>query len=700
MAEAHTDERVRRLARVAAGLILTLAAGVRLANPPEHFRDGRLIPADADSAMHVRRAYAWATEAPWPSVVDPFLGFPDGAALHWSPGWSAALGAFGWLVSFGRPGTTAFDVGVAIFPLLVGVITVGLAMRLADRLWGTRAGLIAGLVAALVPQHVAATQFARPDHNAAEAFFLVALAAEASRGRPRTWAIGLLVAGVCLAWVGGFAYAAIAAMALLIAALISPGERPLERAGVRGLLLGAALLAPIAVKNGFDAGQPFNYAFLSAFQPAWVAAVAAGSAWILGVVHRPAWRKRLLIGGGLVLAAAAVVVGPVAVDGVRQWLVRENPWLATVQEMNPILKGPFWEPSSWSVGWLVLGRAYPFLPLGIGWLGWLAWRRRREGRVALAASTAALFCALIAWILTHLQVRFGWTLAPLIGVVVGGVLARVPYGLALALLLFVGDRPTLEASYLNPKTRQNRTPWTFDAYHWLRDASPPVTAEAPEWGVLGRWWHGHWITVVGDRPQYIGHFGNYAGGIERYHETQAMLDGDADALTALMDRERLRYLLVEATELLPLDGPLRRLQYAGGAGGGHPANGGLRAAFASRPDPGLKSAVLPGAWIYERVPGAVVQGRGEPGEAVTVSLPVFYTGEWHLWQARAVVGADGAWAARVPYWTRADGDVPTGESITVAIGERSFGFQLPEAAVREGALIQLGGTPGEPPSDL
>jgi len=689
LSEAPTEDRVRRLSRVAAGLILALAAGVRLANPPAHFRAGRLIPADADSAMHLRRAEAWATEL-WPSVMDPFLGFPDGAALHWSPGWSAALGAFGWLVSGGNPGSTAFDVGVAAFPVLVGVITVWLAMRLADRVWGTRAGLTAGLVAALVPQHVAATQFARPDHNAAEAFFLIALAAEASRDRPRTWSLGLLVAGVCLAWVGGFAYAAIAAMALLIAALVSPGERPFERAGVRGLLLGAGLLAPIAVANGLDAGQPFNYAFLSAFQPTWVAAVAAGSAWILGVVYRPAWRRRLLIGGGLVLAAAAVVVGPVAVDGVRQWLVRENPWLATVQEMTPILKGPLWEPSSWSVGWLVLGRAYPFLPLGVAWLAWRAWRGRAADRRGLAGALAILFCALIAWALTHLQVRFGWTLAPLLAVVVGGVLARVPYAAAVALLLFGNDPVTLEAAYLNPKARQYRTPWTFQAYHWLRDASPPVSAEAPEWGVLGRWWHGHWITVVGGRPQYIGHFGNYAGGIERYHETQGMLDGDGESLAALMERERLRYLIVEATELLGLEGPLSRLQFAGGAGGEHPAIGGLRAAFVSLPDPGVQATHLPGAWIYERVPGALVMGRGEPGQEASLTLLVFHTREWRRWRTHAVVGEDGVWSARVPYWTDAEGDVPTGEQILVAIGERSIGFELSEAAVREGARVRLG----------
>jgi hypothetical protein len=673
--------------RLAAVLVLALAAMTRFSAAPLHFRDGRLIPADADSAMHLRRAILWVEQAPWPPVRDPFLAFPDGAPMPWSPGWSAALGAFGALLSGGDTGSPLFHLGVALWPLLVGVATVAVAMGAAGRLWGARAGLTAGVCAALTPQLVAATQFARLDHNGAEAFFLVAFAAEASRTRPRRWAVALLTAGACLGWVGGFVYVTIGAFALMVAALMDPGQRPFERAGIGGLLAGAALLAPVAALNGVDAGAPFSYATLSAFHPVFIAAITGGSAWLLAVVHRPALRRRLLVAGAVAGTVGAVAVGPVVADGVRQWLVKENPWLATIQEMNPILKGPAWQPASWAIAARVLGWAYPFAPLLGLWLAWREWRARGRGAAGVAA---VLICAWACWALTHLQVRFGWTLAPLLGVLVGGALSTVPLAPALALLLFAQPPAVLEAAWLNPRTRQNRVPWNFQVYQWLREGTPPVDRDRPEYGVLSTWDHGHWITAIGERPQYMGHFGNYAGGLDRYLFTEGMLAGEPAALLAAMDADRLQYLVVDAEELMASDGPLRQLMVAGSAGARNPAVPGLRAAFASLPDPGVPYEGVPGAWVYERVAGAVVSGRGAPGEAVELTLPLFYSGAWRAWRYQGEVDADGRWRARLPYWTGDQGWVPTGERYEAHVGERAFSFPLPEDAVRAGAEVALG----------
>ena len=170
--------------RAGALAVLGLATAVRLSAPGTHFHADRLVPADADAAMHTRRALAWVEQFPWPPLHDPFLGFPEGAIFPWSPGWDAALGLFAWILGgFGTNGL-GFQVGLALFPLVVGVLTVAVVLRGARRLFGEPAALAAGLIVALAPQHVAATQWGRPDHSGAEGLFVAGLLLALATERP------------------------------------------------------------------------------------------------------------------------------------------------------------------------------------------------------------------------------------------------------------------------------------------------------------------------------------------------------------------------------------------------------------------------------------------------------------------------------------------------------------------------------------
>ena len=121
-------------ARVSALAVLALAATVRLSTPAAHFRDGRLVPVDGDAAYHVRRAASFFDGGlPLPSVFDPFLAFPQGATVPWAPGWDAALALFAWLCGGLSHETVGYQVGLALFPLVVGVATVAVTMELGRR---------------------------------------------------------------------------------------------------------------------------------------------------------------------------------------------------------------------------------------------------------------------------------------------------------------------------------------------------------------------------------------------------------------------------------------------------------------------------------------------------------------------------------------------------------------------------------------
>ena len=663
------SERIWRPGIVA---VLLLAVLTRLSSPSVHFRELVLVPRDGDSAYHLRRVMSFFEHPPWPCTWDAFLGFPQGAPVPWAPGWDAYLALLAWVFGGFSTEGLGFQVGLAMGGMLVGVITCGLAAMLGRHLFGDWAGLAAGVMLALSPMHVAATQFACLDHNPAEGLFLIGMTYEATRERSRWWVIGLLVAGACLAWVGGLLYAGLGMGALCLMGLLREGAPPWETIG--GMAFGAVLLAPPAVAMGVAQGTPFTYAWLSGFHPAMVAVLTVGAAWLFALKAWP--ERRAGVGGvGVVLGlVGGVALAPSVYTGLTEWLLTEDPWLDTVQEMQPFLSNGLLAKKTWQRMVIVLSWAAPVFPLI---LGWHAWKARRDVRlvplVAIGAGTTVLLL---------LQVRFGWTLAPLLAVAVAGVLAALPVrawmAVPIAFVLNLHSPDVMQSAWVNPKARQTQRPHRFEAYHWLRENTPEVSGEAPEYGVLSTWDHGHWISGVAERPEYIGHFGTYAGGVPRYEATQAMYDGDEDAIVEMMDRDRLRYLVVEGQEL---EG--RRMMPL--LFGGSLVATRLRGVFASSLSTQHRA---PGAWVYERVEGALLTGFAQ--ETVTAEVMLQVAGHSSPWRTQAVPGPDGAFSLRVPYWNGDAGAVGTAAVTSIYVGLAEVAqVELTEEDVRSGAHYEV-----------
>jgi hypothetical protein len=104
----------------------------------------------------------------------------------------------------------------------------------------------------------------------------------------------------------------------------------------------------------------------------------------------------------------------------------------------------------------------------------------------------------------------------------------------------------------------------------------------------------------------------------------------------------------------------------------------------------LPSGVPPCGWIWEHVPGAVVEARGAPGESLRVTLEVSYPGRERrlIWTREEACGDDGLARVRVPYCT----DAPNGDGVTVgparwSLAGASGAVDIPERAVLAGGTI-------------
>jgi hypothetical protein len=265
------------------------------------------------------------------------------------------------------------------------------------------------------------------------------------------------------------------------------------------------------------------------------------------------------------------------------------------------------------------------------------------------------------------------------------------------------------------------------ACEWLRRNAP----REPEQAVLAMWTFGHAIEWAGF-PSVATNFGSYVGEGGFRAAPRFLMSEDPDAADTLLAERRARWVLIDSSlpatlnTLIPLGAPeLReryvtpgsehgggvkpewcltlgaRLMFDGGVCG--PLGAGARPLDRLRlvwvsplrdPERTLRSPndFAPAAWLWERVAGAVVEARGEPGDELALELRVRFprANRELTWSDRTRAGADGIARLRVPYAT----DVPNGEGRVDGEARWSFGrhrgsVAIPERAVGGGETLAL-----------
>jgi asparagine N-glycosylation enzyme membrane subunit Stt3 len=716
------ERRARVGFAVAAAGVLALAALVRVLRWREALWGPEVVPFDGDSLYHLRRSLDVAAGRGLPTF-DPEINWPYGGPVPWAPGFDLLGGAVARLA--GGADSRSGAIAVAIVPVVLGVVAVGLAMAVAARASPAAsrrpAAITAGLLAALGPQAIFCSRFGLTDHHVLEAALVASLALWTQLGldgRPRgvrfELAGALIGAGGVLCFTGAPIYVALAAVPLAIAALLAPAPAAGRRLapGAAGLLAGGALAALASIPLVASQGRAVSFAFPSYLQPALVALAGAGVA-LAGLAARAgAVPRRALALAGLLAAAigaAALVPGLLTQvrDGVHGWLLAKDPWLATVEEFQPV-----WSPVAGvrrvHTLWGLAGFTLPALAPVAAWATW------REGR---ARAAALLFQALAMAGLAVLQLRFGRPATPVLaaagGVALAALAARFPVrrslalalAPALALTVLLADRATWRATAAAPLDKGDAT---VAAALDLRARAPDESSP----GVLAPWDMGHEMNVLGRRPVVANGFGSYldAAGYEEVRRAYTLPEGE---LVAWMERRRVGFVVAGLTtfygrvpgpgtgtpltaqgdqgalDAVYLRGVPLSAAILGGSGipdAGVPHLTRLMPRFAS-----LQTAVelpfpVPVLWTFEAVRGARLHGRAPAGARVVLEVDLVERGRRHVWRAWTVAGADGRYALVVPLPT---GLVePTLSTSPVARLRAATGaaiaIAVPEAAVRGG----------------
>lgn len=730
---------------LAAALVLAaVALAARVAMRARVFQGGEVVPVEEDGFYHLRRIARTFADFPAVPTTDPLMGWPRGAPCPWPEGFDLLAAASARAVGCSSRGCA--EVVAAWFPAALGVAVVvgafALTARLLDGAPGARGGgFLAGLFVALAPQSVATSLVGRVDHHVAEQATALALLAWCA-GRPRAdapareaWrfeAFGAVALGLGVwCFSGSVLYAALAAAVLALRALTEElaGRRSLAGLGAASFLAAAAFTAWRVGPAVRSHGRALDYLFPSYLHPALlgVAGVAIGCAGLIarGVAARSgdapwvrfARRVAPLVGLGAAALGIGVLLAPSAwagvVAGLRRWLSHEDPWMDAIAESQPVFRGvPL--RAGLRVVYTGFGAAGFAVPIAVAAASAHLWRVRRGA----AAPLAVMSTGLIALFLT--QMRFGRVLIPVAGVALGVTALALASRLRAFAPRAAPWAPWALAALMlvDPRART-----------WFR-AHPAGVAEevlaarfirrasAPGDGVLTTWPDGHVVMQVAERPVIVCGFGSYVTPETFWAAERAWLR-DEENLEAVLAPREVRWVMagVEhfggsvADPALPpalaqrRDGTrgfnqafYRRLPMAAltTGGGGAPRLGTahlrqLLPRFAVGVALTTRQSVVPALWVYERVRGATLRGRGPEGATVTLTYGFSVNGRETTWVAWGRV-RDGAFALATPLPTRwrSEGLATPGPALLRVGDGPATAVEVSERAVRSGATLAVG----------
>jgi dolichyl-diphosphooligosaccharide--protein glycosyltransferase len=728
-------------------VVFALAVGIRGLRFENAFLDEGVVRfALHDASYHARRALYSFVNFPAVLVFDPYIAYPDGAPVPIPPLYDWMLAGVARLIG---DSALSFERVAAWASPVLSALTVWPIYAVGRRLGGPAVGLGAAFLFALLPASTNRAGVGNPDHHAAVALiaacWLASLIAEATpdRGRRRrALQVALhaaVVAAMILVWSGSLLYLILGEGTRLIASAVVGRHPDRLFAQSASALLAAVLVAPWVALSGSPVGGPFSTTELSWMQVVVLGALAVLAAGLAVLEnHRPqpiAWKRALRVAAMTLLIALPLL----SVGAVREsfasgagFLAKQDSWAELNPEQQPLFASATGKhPATVLFGWYAF--LVPLAPLLVA----LRWREEHPaeallvllawttvlgaltlGQVRYAMDFAVVGSVVFAWTLSSIQASLaprltgGGRVAGALVLVAGLVLLVPALGLHAAMLGKVLKPPPSVGGGISPNELVRRFA------EEVRRATPETSGflepgPGPEYGLLVPPTLGHSFVYIARRPVPASNFGPYLDA-EKYDQATAFYHVSTEAeAVAIAEELGARYAVTQLQGVAGEDlGPfVAQLQTRdGAAGGGRPAlerfrlitespAADTRPASVRRNRPRRK---LPIPFkLFERVEGAVLEARGEPGELLTARVPIATpVGRRFSFLATSRADASGIARVRVPYSTDESAHARAVGPYTVRIGGASWQVRVPDVAVRKGGVIRVSPDPeARDPSD-
>ncbi|MCP3983486.1 MAG: hypothetical protein GY723_03810 [bacterium] len=724
-----TDGRAGARGWVIAALLLAfaLSLGIRSLQFDLAFSDdGAVRLAPHDASYHARRALYSFVNFPSVLIFDPYIAYPDGAPVPIPP-------LYDWLLAgvariFGQDTLTFERVAAWASPLL-SALTVLPIFAVGRRLGGSGVGLGAAFLFALLPASSNRSGIGNPDHHAAVALlaacWLASLIAEAvsDRDRRRRWLHAVLhaavVAAMLLVWSGSLLYLVLGEGARLFASTVI-GRHPdrLIDQGAAALLV-AGLVGSWVVLTGNPLGGPFSTTELSWMHTVVLVALALLAASMAALeVFRPqpiAWRRLLRVA----VVGLLIVLPLLSFDELREplasgtgFLAKQDVWAALNIEQQPLFSS---SPGRLPATTLFGGYAFliPLAPLlvALRWRGsrlpealfvMLAWTTLLGlltlDQVRYAMDFAVVGSVVFAWSLADLKTRItpwlpGSGVATAVVVGLGVALLAPPLALHKGGLIRALKRPASARAQISPSELVRR--FGEEIRRVTPETSGYLDSELlPEYGLLVPPSLGHTLLYAARRPVPANNFGPYLDP-EKYHRASEFYQVSTEAAAvAIAEQLGARYVVTRPRGVAGKSPGAFFAQLHigdGAATAGRAALEHFRLIAEAGGSPALARRRRPiPLKLFERVQGAVLEARGEPGELLAAEAKITTPGGRKIrYRAVSRVGSDGLARIRVSYSTDRTTPVRAAGPYSVSLAEARWQVPVSDAAVREGRVLRV-----------
>ncbi|MBI4854694.1 MAG: hypothetical protein HY819_23085 [Acidobacteria bacterium] len=710
--------------RSAIWLILwPLAILLRLSNIFGVFVDGQVFFYATDPYYHLRRIVLAFNNFPHVIDKDIYLNFSNGAPTHWPFGFDIIMAAIISVLTFGQADNWWIEAIGALLPVLIGGLLPPVIYLIALELSDQFTALLAGILSALLPMSIHYAQIGNLDHHffaaLCQALFLLTYLRASQKEKPNIWSIlsGIVLLVAATATTEFPFIIAIHCIYLFVVWFRVDRKRQNELIliNLKIFLTITLLLLPCIFTNYFEpngvspllASSWFGCFAFSTF----LAALATG-------------KKLTPYSFSIIFITLAIIATLVFDFSLISKLLAEfqisqgNSVIAKlIRENDPIIFAGLKALLYWQSGFLLL------TPITI----FLLFRHRSESNLLI------LVALVIMQPLTLAHERFG-------------VLLIVPFSLASAILAKEGM--VIVKTYL-PKQRlgellgatiillallpclvginfasptiviKNRSfAPLYNAFTWLKNNSPKVNPEAPEYGVIANQWDlGHWIVHFAERPTVSSpllHTSELAQAV--FDSAKIFVQPPKTALKALENR-KLQYLIItqdDFNNLLELagnnidlikqnEGLSKELLYQSlygqlllsyGFALNDPTNYQLerfRLVYETKETSKVNNLAVPVCMIFEIVKGAHLIGQTKPGSLVTATTELKTPRERSIsYSTTTKADENGKFDLILPYATGGNNNTNIFASSYVIKTEQSFSsLVVKESQVKNGETIEM-----------
>lgn len=128
---------------------------------------------DSDAYCHLTRIQSAIENFPQLPVYEPFLNFPYGAHHFWPPVFDWLTAVLCLIMGLGSPSVKLIEWVCALFPPVIGAATIFPVYWFSKKFFLEENSLLAAAIFSLMPFHILYTTFARFDHHFIEPFFFI-----------------------------------------------------------------------------------------------------------------------------------------------------------------------------------------------------------------------------------------------------------------------------------------------------------------------------------------------------------------------------------------------------------------------------------------------------------------------------------------------------------------------------------------------